>query len=84
MLSINKWFRVTTYPENDERLSEAIELFNVVVESERYIYANEKFDWSITGPTRFILECHIDADEFDGFVEYLNEVFADTWATITH
>ena len=84
MLSINKWFRVTTYPENEEILSKAIVDYNVAVESEQYTVADEEFDWSKQGATRFILECHIDIDEFDGFVEHFKEVFKDSWATITY
>ena len=84
MLSMYKWFRVTTYPENEAMLSGAINEFNIVVESERYATTDEEFEWSKKGATRFILECHTSADAFDEFVEYLKEVFKDSWATITY
>lgn len=76
MLRVYDWFRVTTYAENEEILSKAIEEFDVEVESERYVKMKDGY--------RLVLECHIDEDKFDGFVEHLKQVFADTWATITY
>ena len=84
MLSINKWFKVTTYPENEEKLSDAINEFNIAVESETYSTPNDEFDYSTKGATRFTLECRIDPDEFDRFVEHLKEVFVDSWARLTY
>ena len=76
MLRINNWFRVTTYAENEETLSQAIEDYGVEVESERYVKTYDAY--------RIILDCHIDENEFDGFVEHLKQIFADTWADLTY
>lgn len=76
MIQVNRWLRVTTDAENEEILSKAIEEFTVEVESERYIKTN--------GTYRLALDCQIDKDEFNGFVEHLKQVFADTSATITY
>lgn len=81
MLKITKRFSITTNIENDEMLSDYLELAtDAVIEQEHYT----EYSWLEDGDVLITLDCRIDSDKFDDLVEGLKKLFKDQKAIIAY
>jgi len=77
MLVINEGFKLTTYPENENKLMDILDAFDVAITDKRYMY-----NYQISKePVRLVLECHIRDSEYAEFVDYLRNHF-DGWISL--
>lgn len=81
MLKIKKRFSIITKVENDEMLSDYLELgTDATIEREHYTECS----WTEDGDVLITLDCTIDADKFDDLVEGLKKLFKDQKAIVAY
>ena len=84
MLSIDKWFKITTYPENEEFLERKLKEFDLVIDQKSYSRVNPAWEHKFTNKiVRVHFTCHASQETFDEVVDYLRNDF-ESWASILH
>ena len=83
MLSKSKWFKLTTYPKNEDEIRSIFESFDVAIEDEWGTVIIRQSYPTFEEPTRITFECHVSFEKFDKLVAYLENDFK-SWARMSY